>query len=213
MRPYREHRSENSQLLPSIALICDILYDMPIDNYQAAAEKIAAFLKSLNTLGGMRLKYRITAGEGARDPQGLEARELYIELSGPDAPMVTQRGGELLRALEQVAAKIIHLEDHEHDKISFDANNFKALRAGELQMAAEQAVERVRRVGTPYSFQPMSSRERRMLHLALKAYDDLETASSGAGANRFVVLYRKGDAAVHPVVAEAPARGGFNRRR
>jgi spoIIIJ-associated protein len=185
---------------------------MPIENYQAAAEKIAALLKSLNTLGGLRLKYRITAGEGARDPLGLESRELYVELSGPDAPLVTQRGGELLRALEHVAAKVIHLEDREHDKISFDANNFKAIRAGEMQMAAEQAAERVRRVGTPYSFQPMSSRERRMLHLALKAYDDLETASSGEGANRFVVLYRKGDAAVHPVQAEAPSRG-FNRRR
>jgi spoIIIJ-associated protein len=38
----------------------------------------------------------------------------------------------------------------------------------------------------------MSSRERRMLHLAFRAYPDLETASSGEGMRRFVVAYPKG---------------------
>jgi spoIIIJ-associated protein len=38
----------------------------------------------------------------------------------------------------------------------------------------------------------MSSRERRMLHLAFRNYPDLETASSGEGLRRFVVAYPKG---------------------
>ncbi len=53
---------------------------MPIDDLQQAAQKIAGFLATLNKLGGMRLKYRITAGDGARDPEGLEARVIYVEL-------------------------------------------------------------------------------------------------------------------------------------
>jgi spoIIIJ-associated protein len=165
---------------------------MPIDDYRDAAEKIAGFLKSITTLGGLRLKYRITAGEGAADPDGLEAREIYVDISGPDASLLTQRGGELLRAFEHVAAKIIRLENDEHDKVSFDANNFKAIRARELRMAAETAAERVRRGGQPYSFQPMSSRERRLLHLAFRQYEDLQTSSSGEGLRRFVVVYPKG---------------------
>ncbi|HTV16936.1 MAG TPA: R3H domain-containing nucleic acid-binding protein [Acidobacteriaceae bacterium] len=183
---------------------------MPIEDYSAAAQKIAEFLKTLINLGGLRLKYRITAGAGAADPAGLEAREIYVELAGPDAGLLTQRGGELLRALEHVAAKALRLENEEHDKISFDAENFKALRARELKLAAETAAERVRSTGQPYSFAPMSSRERRMLHLAFRGYDDLETASSGEGLNRFVVAYPKG----HQHRVEAP-RGGprFERRR
>lgn len=165
---------------------------MPIDDYQEAAQKIAAFLKTLTTLGGLRLKYRITAGAGAADPYGLEAREIYVEMAGPDAALLTQRGGELLRALEHVAAKMIRLDSEEHDKVSFDANNFKALRAQELQMAASTAAERVRETGQPYSFAPMSSRERRMLHLALRDFEEVETSSSGEGLNRFVVAYPKG---------------------
>lgn len=165
---------------------------MPIEDYSVAAQKIAVFLKTLTTTGGLRLKFRITAGPGAADPDGLEAREIYVELAGPDAELLTQRGGELLRSLEHVAAKMIRLDDHEHDKVSFDANRFKALRAREMQLAAQTAAEKVRRMGEPFSFSPMSSRERRMLHLALRSFDDLETASSGEGARRFVVVYPKG---------------------
>ncbi|HTV06935.1 MAG TPA: R3H domain-containing nucleic acid-binding protein [Acidobacteriaceae bacterium] len=185
---------------------------MPIEDYSVAAQKIAALLKTLTTTGGLRLKYRITAGEGAADPDGLEAREIYVELAGPDVPLVTQRGGELLRALEHVAAKIIRLENEEHDKVSFDAANFKALRARELKLAAETAAEKVRRTGQPYCFAPMSSRERRMLHLAFRPYEDLETSSTGEGLRRFVVAHTKGyDKSKLAALANQPfavSRGG-----
>jgi len=118
---------------------------MPIEDYRAAATTISDFLKLLTTTGGLRLKYRITAGEGAADPDGLEAREIYVEIAGPDAGLVTQRNGELLRALEHVAAKMVRLEPEEHDRISFDSGNFKAMRAREMKMAADAAAERVRR--------------------------------------------------------------------
>lgn len=165
---------------------------MPIDDNEAAARKIAALLKVFTTKGCLRLKYRITAGEGARDPEGIEAREIYVELAGPDAPLLTRRGGEMLRALEHIVSKMLRLEPEEHDKISFDANNFKTLRARELKLAAETAAARVHETGQPYSFAPMSSRERRMMHLAFRGYDDLETESSGEGMHRFVVVYPKG---------------------
>lgn len=180
---------------------------MPIEDYAAAAQQIADFLKMLTRTTGFRFKYRITAGEGAADPDGLEAREIYVELSGPDAGLLTQRGGELLRSFEHIAAKIIRLESEEHDKVSFDANHFKATRARELRLAAESAAESVRRTRQPYSFAPMSSRERRMLHLALRPYEDVETASSGEGLNRYVVVYPKGAAdAVRRPAPRGPRR-------
>ncbi len=186
---------------------------MPIEDYRAAASTIADFLKLLVSTGGLRLKYRITAGEGAADPDGLEAREIYVEIAGPDAPMLTQRNGELLRALEHIAAKMVRLEPEEHDRISFDSGNFKALRAREMKMAADTAAERVRSSGAPYSFAPMSSRERRMLHLAFRQFDDLETESSGEGLQRFVVVYRKGEKhlAPAPVAFQRSGRGGPSR--
>ena len=49
----------------------------------------------------------------------------------------------------------------------------------------------MRTTGRPHAFPPMSSRERRMLHLLLSE-SGLPTASSGEGPGRFVVLYPKG---------------------
>jgi spoIIIJ-associated protein len=183
---------------------------MPISDLQDAAQKIAGFLANLNKLGGLRLKYRITAGDGARDPEDLEARQIYVELGGPDVPLVTQHNGELLRALETIAAQILRLDSREHDLVSFDAGNFKALRAQELRLAAETAAEKVRRTGVPYAFPPMNSRERRLLHLAFRSMEGVETASSGEGQSRFLAVYPQGKTNL-PVAAPAPPRG-FGRR-
>jgi spoIIIJ-associated protein len=197
---------------------------MPIEDLQQAAQKIAGFVNTLNKLGGMRLKYRITAGDGARDPEGLEGRQIYVELGGPDVPLVIQHNGELLRALETLAAQILRLEHREHDLVSFDAGNFKALRAQELRMAAQTAAEKVLRTGVPYSFPPMNSRERRLLHLACRSLEGVETASVGEGQSRFLVVYPEGKTNL-PVTPPAPPRprgydrggrgdrGGRDRRR
>jgi spoIIIJ-associated protein len=165
---------------------------MPIADLQQAAQKIAGFLATLNKLGGMRLKYRITAGDGARDPEGLEARVIYVELAGPDVPLVTQHNGELLHAFETIAAQMLRLDQRENDLVSFDAANFKALRAQELRMAAQVAAEKVLKSGTPYAFPPMNSRERRLLHLAFRSITGVETASSGEGQDRFLAVYPAG---------------------
>jgi spoIIIJ-associated protein len=183
---------------------------MPIDDLQQAAQKIAGFLTTLNKLGGMRLKYRITAGDGARDPQGLEGRVIYVELAGPDVPLVVQHNGELLGALETVAAQMLRLDQRENDLISFDADNFKALRAQELRLAAETAAEKVLRSGVPYAFPPMNSRERRLLHIAFRSLEGVETASSGEGQDRFLAVFPAGKTNL-PVAPPMKPRG-FSRR-
>jgi spoIIIJ-associated protein len=183
---------------------------MPIEDLQQAAQKIAGFLANLNKLGGLRLKYRITAGDGARDPQGLEGRVIYVELGGPDTPLLTQHNGEMLRALETIAVQMLRLDPREHDLVSFDAGNYKALRAQELRMAAETAAEKVLRTGVPYAFPPMNSRERRLLHLAFKEIEGVETASSGEGQDRFLAVFPAGK--THLAVASPVRARGISRR-
>jgi len=60
----------------------------------------------------------------------------------------------------------------------------------ELHLALS-AAERVLKTGAPYSFAPMSSRERRLLHLAFRDHAALATQSEGEGGRRYVVLYPK----------------------
>jgi len=187
---------------------------MPIDDLQQAAQKIAGFLNSLNKLGGLRLKYRIAASETPRDDEGegraLTNQVLNVELAGPDVPLVIQHNGELLRALETLAVQILRLAPHEHHLLSFDAANFKALRAEEIKLSAETAAEKVRKTGIPYSFPPMNSRERRMLHMACSGLQGVETASVGEGPNRFLVIFPEGKTDL-PVAPQVKPRG-FGRR-
>ena len=163
-----------------------------MQDLKIAAQKTSDFLKLLTTTGGFKLKYRITAGAGAADPDGLEDRLIYVEMSGPDTGLLLTRDGELLRALEHVCGEILRLAPEERDRLSFDADGFKRERNRELIETAQEGIAAVRQSKRPYSFDPMSSRERRLLHLILKREEGLRTESSGEGSSRFVVLYPEG---------------------
>jgi spoIIIJ-associated protein len=188
---------------------------MPIDDLQQAAQKIAGFLATLNKLGGLRLKYRISAGSEA--PDGAPGDEehvpaLCVELGGPDVALATQHNGELLLALETISAQILRLDQREGDLVSFDATNFKALRAQELRMTAETAAEKVIRTGVPYAFPPMNSRDRRQMHMAFRGIEGVETASNGEGPDRFLAVYPEGKTDL-PVAAPAKPRSFGDRGR
>jgi spoIIIJ-associated protein len=86
---------------------------------------------------------------------------------------------------------MLRLPGSEHEKMCFDCMNHRAMRLEELRMAASVAAERVRKSGQPYRFAPMSSRERRIVHLALRDHTDLLTQSEGEGGRRFVVVMPK----------------------
>ena len=185
---------------------------MPIANLQQAAQQIATFLNAVVRLGGLRLKYRISAGPVPEDSEHAGAEVLNVELLGQDAPLLTQRGGELLRSLEHIAIQILRLDVREHDLVSFDALNFKALRQQEIQRSAELAAERVRQTGMPYSFPPTNSRERRLLHLAVKNIEDVESASVGEGQERYLVVYPKGRTDLPAPTPVMPTRNSYDNR-
>lgn len=133
-------------------------------------------LRQILASSGLDLTYTCKAG-----------KVLEVEFSGPDTPRLLAHRAELLLALEHVAAKALRLEPEEHDRVSFDAGNFKAERHRALSRMAASAVAEVRRTGRPFHFAAMNSRERRMLHLELQP-SGLSTQSEGEGPQRHLVL-------------------------
>ena len=176
---------------------------MPIPDKIAAAKKIDQLLRGVVTHGGLHLKYRITVDPPLTEERDWERPEILVELSGPDSPLVLERGGELLRAIELLAIEMLRLPGNEHEKICFDCMNQRAMRLEELRLAAGVAAERVRKSGAPYEFAPMSSRERRIVHLALRDHEDLHTESQGEGGRRCLVVYPKD---YKPSARSAPKR-------
>jgi len=156
----------------------------------AVARKIESLLNMMISAGGFKLKYRITVNP-PMPPGGenLEQPEILVELAGPDSSLLLERNGEMLRAVETIIHESLRLSGDDHDKISFDCRGYRAARQQELKLAAQVAAERVLKTGIPYSFAPMSSRERRLIHLAFRDHQALTTQSEGEGGRRYVVLY------------------------
>jgi spoIIIJ-associated protein len=162
---------------------------MPIPDKIAAANKIHEFLNVVVSKGGLRLKYRITVDPPLPEERDWERPEILVEFAGPDSVALLARGAALLRALELLALEMLRLPGNEHEKICFDCKNHRSLRIEELRAAASVAADKVRKTGAPYQFAPMSSRERRIVHLALREHTDLRTESQGEGLRRSVVVY------------------------
>jgi len=156
-----------------------------------SANQLNAFLGGVVKHAGLKLKYRITVDPPVPEDRDWERPEILVEFAGPDSTLLLERGAELLRALELLAMEMLHLPGNEHEKVSFDCMGHRRARLEELRMSARVAAEKVRQTGSPYHFAPMSSRERRILHLALRDEHDLRTESDGEGLRRSVVLYPK----------------------
>lgn len=164
---------------------------MSIQDKIATAKKINELLAGIIKYGDFRLKYRITVDPPMPENRDWEHPVILVEFSGADSPMLLERGAELLRSIETVVIESLHVGSEEHDRIAFDCMGFRAARLEELKLAASVAAEKVRKSKMPYAFAPMSSRERRVVHLALRDADDLRTESEGEGPQRHLVVYPK----------------------
>ena len=162
---------------------------MPIQDKVAAARKISELLNGMIKYGDFRLKYKVIVDPPATDEGDPEVPKILVELSGADSSLLLERGAELLRAFEHVALEMLRLTPDEHDLVLFDCQSFRSARKKELRLASEVAAEQVRRTGMPYAFAPMASRERRIVHLALRNHTDLRTESAGEALQRYVVVY------------------------
>ena len=160
-------------------------------NKVESANQLNVFLGGVVKHAGFKLKYRITVDPPMADDRDWERPEVLVEFAGPDSSLLLARGAELLRSMELLAMEMLHLPGNEHEKISFDCMGHRKARLEELRLSARVAAEKVRQSGAPYHFSPMSSRERRILHLALRDENDLRTESDGEGLRRSVVLYPK----------------------
>src|SRR5215471_16498146 len=117
--------------------------------------------------GGFRLNYEFVDSEPAEDD--FETPDIVVKFTGPDVDLLLENRAELLLALEQLVMEMLRMPSEDHSKLSFDANDYRLLRIEELRLSALTAAEKVKRTGQPFRFNPMNSRERRVIHLALRS--------------------------------------------
>jgi spoIIIJ-associated protein len=165
----------------------ELIHDGKLDR-QATAEALRQFLESMVRAAGLELKVtvRTIVSDGLA---GQGDAEVLADLDGRDKEILLERGAEVLKALEHLAFRALRLEPAFHEKIHIDSGGYRALRFEELKMTARVAAERVQTSKQPFRLNPMSSRERRIVHLALKEMTGVRTESIGVGEERQVVIH------------------------
>ncbi len=174
----------------------DLIRDGKLDR-QATADALRNFLESMMRASGLELKVNVRAVPEDRSATEGDA-EVLADLDGRDKEILLERGAEVLKAFEHLAFKALRLEPAYHEKIHIDSSGYRALRFEELKMTARVAAERVQQTKQPFRLNPMSSRERRIVHLAVKDIPGVRTQSVGMGEERQVVI--------HPADSKPPAR-------
>ncbi len=115
--------------------------------------------------------------------------KILFELKGPDKEYLLARGGAPLNALQYLVNKVVARRQGIGAKIIFDIEGFRKAREQKLIHMAQRAAQQAKKTRKPVELPPMPSHERRLIHLTLRNFPDVETRSKGQGETRRVVVY------------------------
>jgi len=113
---------------------------------------------------------------------------LRVQVRGEDVALLLGHNAELLDALEYLGNRVLARSSGEEAKLVFDSGGYRARREKELRLMAEKAAEKVRVSRIPFTFDPMTPNERRIIHVTLADDGSVVTESQGNGENRKVTI-------------------------
>ena len=139
---------------------------------QALVERIASAL-------GVSARVTVTEDDDA----------VRVSASASDVGVLIGRDGRTVDAVQHIVSSIVYRAQGDDGKpIEVDAGGYRERRRARLETTARQAAERVRTSGAEVRLEPMSSLERRIVHLALEGDAGVETRSEGEDPERFVIV-------------------------
>ncbi|MFC1945617.1 protein jag [Chloroflexota bacterium] len=129
--------------------------------------------------------FMITGEEG-------EGTSVVLEIEGEDLGILIGRRGQTLAALQYVVRLVVNSKTGSKLPIVIDVEGYKRRRYEALRAFAWRMADEVRAKRVPFTMEPMSAFERRVVHLALADDIDVITQSTGQGDMRKVVIVPKG---------------------
>jgi spoIIIJ-associated protein len=120
-------------------------------------------------------------GEGSED-------EIRLEIEGPDAGRIIGKRGVVLEAIQYLTGRVAHKPGEPRKHVAVDAEGYRARHEDQLSEMARRLAERVAAEGKVITFDPMSARDRRVVHMALRDVAGVRTESNGEGPDRRVQI-------------------------
>lgn len=127
-------------------------------------------------------------GEVTIDEYDGDEGELILDITGNDLAVLIGRHGKTLDALQLIVSAITVRSIGFRYPIVIDVEGYKARQRQKLENLARSSAQRAATQHRSVKLRPMTPYERRIVHIALRDDDRVETASEGEGADRHVVV-------------------------
>lgn len=121
----------------------------------------------------------------------LEARSdfLRVNFSGNDYKLMLYQNGNLLNAVQYLINRLF--ADAVGKKIYCECENYRKKKEVELSAQAHRYARQVRRNGKPVELPEMNPFERRIIHMTINKYSDLESKSDGDNFLKVITIRKK----------------------
>ena len=116
---------------------------------------------------------------------------ISLKIHGDRSGILIGKKGRTLDALQFIVNKIVNRNLEAKVRILIDSENYRERRKDSLVQLALRMAERAKKTKRPVSTAPLNSRERRIIHLALKEDNQLNTVSRGEGPLKRVMIIPK----------------------
>lgn len=116
---------------------------------------------------------------------------VVIHLKSDEPGVLIGYHGQALEAIQQIMTLMAFRKFGQWVRILVDVEDYREKRKEALERMAQSAAQKVKLSGQNETFPPMSSFERRIIHLALADHPDVETISEGEGNQRHIIVKSK----------------------
>jgi spoIIIJ-associated protein len=128
-------------------------------------------------------------GVGCRTEVHEDDDSITVSCSGGDLGILIGKHGQTIDAVQYLVNAISFRREGAPGKsIVVDAAGYRARREATLGSLAVRHAEEAVRAGEAVELEPMTAAERRIVHLRLRSFPGVETASEGQEPNRYVVI-------------------------
>lgn len=114
--------------------------------------------------------------------------ELILDITAPDLAVLIGRHGRTLESLQTLVSLLVSRKLGFRYPVSVDVEGYKSRRHDKVISMAKNAASRAVSQGRTVNLPPMSAYERRLVHIALREDDRIDTHSEGVDPERRVVI-------------------------
>lgn len=133
------------------------------------------------------LSYFNAEGAEINEYEGDE-RELLLDIVGGDLGVLIGRRGRTLDSLQLLVSAIVRKKLGFRYPVTVDVESYKHRQRQKLESIAYSAASRASRQDREIKLRPMNPYERRLVHMALREDERVETYSVGRDPERYVVI-------------------------